>query len=90
MTDSGWSLSSGTVATGEAIDSVTVTGSQTVVGASDNVASAAVIKDGSEDVTSNYSISYVKGTLTVDAATGQDWILPITAEYMIRKPTALR
>jgi hypothetical protein len=41
----------------------TVTGSQTTVGSSDNVASAAVIKDASDnDVTGNYDISYVDGT----------------------------
>ncbi len=70
LTDSGWSLSSGTVATGEAIESVNVTGSQITVGSSGNVASGAVIKDGETDVTANYSISYVKGTLTVTKAQG--------------------
>ena len=53
------------LADGDAITSVTVTGSQTVVGGSDNVPSAAVIKKGDEDRTANYEITYVKGTLTV-------------------------
>ena len=53
------------LATGDAIESVTVTGSQTVVGSSDNVPSAAVIKNGDTDVTANYNITYTNGTLEV-------------------------
>ena len=49
----------------------TVTGSQTNVGSSDNVASDAVIKAGDEDVTANYTITYVKGTLTVTPVTDE-------------------
>lgn len=46
--------------------SVTITGSQTNTGSSDNVPGAAVISDGSNaDVTENYDITYVNGTLTV-------------------------
>ena len=54
------------LAEGDAIESVTVTGSQTVVGKSDNVPSAAVIKnaDGT-DVTGCYTITYAKGSLEV-------------------------
>jgi len=48
------------------IDNVTVTGSQIIVGTSDNVPSAAVIKDPvNVDVTANYEITYINGTLTV-------------------------
>ena len=49
------------------IDDVTITGSQTEVGESDNVPSDAVIKnkDG-EAVTGNYNINYANGTLTVE------------------------
>ena len=55
------------LATGDSIESVTVTGSQTVVGSSDNVASAAVIKNSNnQNVTTNYSINYTNGTLTVN------------------------
>ena len=54
---------------GDAIVSVTVTGSQTAVGTCDNVASAAVIKNGDVDVTANYIITYVKGTLAVTTKT---------------------
>ena len=43
-----------------------MTGSQTVVGTSNNVPSAAVIKNGAgEDVTASYEITYVNGTLEV-------------------------
>ena len=52
------------------IESVIVTGSQTSVGTSDNVPSAAVIKDASDvDVTAAYNITYVNGKLTVTAKT---------------------
>jgi uncharacterized protein (TIGR02145 family) len=55
-----------TLATGDHIESVTVTGSQTVVGTSNNVPSAAVIKNASdEDVTASYDITYANGTLEV-------------------------
>ena len=54
------------LATGDAITSVTFTGSQTVVGTSNNVPSAAVIQNaGSEDVTASYNITYSNGTLEV-------------------------
>ena len=54
------------LAEGDVISSVTLTGSQTNVGSSDNVPSDAVIlnKDG-EDVTGNYAITYKNNTLTV-------------------------
>lgn len=55
----------GTLYSGDAIESVTVTGSQIVAGSSDNVPSAAVIKKEGTDVTENYQITYVNGTLTV-------------------------
>ena len=63
------------LAEGDAIESATITGSQTVVGSSDNVPSAAVIKKGDEDRTANYEITYAKGTLTVTKKA-----LTITAE----------
>ncbi len=71
LTDNGYILSLGTLASGDSIFSVTVTGSQTNVGTSDNIASAAVIKDGGVDVSANYAVTYVKGTLTVTKATGE-------------------
>lgn len=52
----------------DAITSVTVTGSQTNAGNSNNVPSAAVIKNGETDVTANYAITYENGALTVTQA----------------------
>ena len=47
----------------------TVAGGQTIVGASSNVVSAAVIKDaGDNDVTANYAVTYKDGELTVTPA----------------------
>ena len=68
LTDSGWKDTAPTgLAVGDTITSVTVTGSQTVVGQSVNVASDAVIVRNQKDVTDNYNITYVDGTLKVSA-----------------------
>jgi hypothetical protein len=49
---------------------VTISGSQTVVGNSANIASSATILNADdEDVTDGYKITYVPGTLTITAAT---------------------
>ena len=53
------------LAAGDTLASVTVTGSQTNVGSSDNVASDAKLVRGDRDVTANYAIKYLPGTLTV-------------------------
>ena len=54
------------LAAGDTIKSVTITGSQTGPGSSDNVPSAATIVNAAgEDVTDCYEITYVNGTLTV-------------------------
>ncbi|MBQ7699811.1 MAG: hypothetical protein IJT49_05665 [Clostridia bacterium] len=54
------------LAEADSIESVTLTGSQTVVGSSENVPSAAKIVNGSgEDVTSSYNITYQNGTLEI-------------------------
>lgn len=58
-------VSAGTLAEGETLASVTVTGSITDPGTADNVPAAAVIKHGGDTVTSNYDITYANGTLTV-------------------------
>jgi hypothetical protein len=68
LVNAGSSITSGTLAGSETLDSVTVSGSQTLVGSSANLASAAVIKSGSTDVTANYNITYVDGTLEVTQA----------------------
>ena len=58
------------LATGDVLFSYTVTGSQTVVGTSTNVPSAAVIKNGNgDDVTASYNITYANGTLEVTQKT---------------------
>ena len=61
-------ITSGTLAEGQALESVTVAGSQKTTGTSANVASNAVIKAGDADVTANYTITYVDGTLTVTSS----------------------
>ncbi len=54
------------LAKGDTVESVTITGSQTGPGSSDNVPSAATIVDAAgEDVTGCYEITYVNGKLTV-------------------------
>ncbi|GEM_PF-2752500 len=64
------------LAAGDQIESVTVTGSQTIVGTSNNVPSTAVIKNSANDnVTANYGITYTNGTLEVTKKT-----LTITAD----------
>ena len=61
------SYTSSDLATGDAIESVTVTGSQTDYGEGSNVPSAAVIKNANSDVvTACYDITYTNGTLTVE------------------------
>lgn len=65
LTNGGYTCSP-ELATGDSFVSVTVTGSQTDVGSSSNVPSAAVINNESdEDMTTNYAITYTNGTLTV-------------------------
>ena len=56
-------------AAGDTLASVTVTGSQTNAGSSDNIASGAKLVRGDRDVTANYAIEYLPGTLTVTPVT---------------------
>ena len=64
VTSGDWTVD-GLVA-GDKVESVKITGSQNVPGSSANVASDAVIKNAKgEDVTKNYNIKYVDGTLTM-------------------------
>jgi prepilin-type N-terminal cleavage/methylation domain-containing protein len=66
LTNDGYKEKNGvTSALGDTISSVTITGSQTEVGSSDNVPSNTVIKHGGKDVTKYYSIQYENGTLEV-------------------------
>ena len=66
LTKDSWKLTSGSLKEGDQITSVTVTGSQTDAGSSDNVPSAAKIMHGDTDVTGYYKITYVNGSLTVN------------------------
>ncbi|MGI6164285.1 MAG: S-layer homology domain-containing protein, partial [Bacillota bacterium] len=66
LSNSDYSLTGGSLPEADRLMSVTVTGSQTAVGSSANVASLAVIMRGGEiDVTGNYDITFIDGTLTV-------------------------
>ena len=56
-------------AAGDTLASVTVTGSQTDAGSSENTASNAKLMRGDRDVTANYAIEYLPGTLTVTPVT---------------------
>ena len=70
------SVSAEGLADGDKIESVTVTGSQTMAGQSNNVPSEAkIVNAAGEDVTKCYEITYAKGTLEVTKKA-----LTITAE----------
>ncbi len=71
-----WSLTSGTLGDGDAITSVTVTGSQDGVGTTPNKASDAKIEKGTENVTHNYTITYNDGQLTVTDTTKPTFTSP--------------
>ena len=63
------SYTSTTLVEGDSISAVTVTGSQTTAGSSNNIPSAAkIVNTNGGDVTANYEISYVNGTLQVTKA----------------------
>ncbi|MGY5851453.1 YDG domain-containing protein [Salegentibacter sp. F14] len=80
LTDNGYSITSGALLSGHMMSAMTVTGSQTNAGTSTNIPSTAVILDGSNmDVTANYNINYLNGTLEVTPAD-----LTITAESKSR------
>jgi len=66
LTDSRCSLTEGTLVDSQILDRLTVTGSQTVPGTCENIPRDAVILDpAANDVTDNYTITYLPGTLTV-------------------------
>ena len=70
-------VTSGSVVSGQTF-TCTSTGSQTNVGSSTKTLSSAVIKSGSTDVSSNYEITRVNGTLTV---TKKDAVCPTLTAY---------
>ncbi len=68
LTTNAAQITSGTLAGGDTLSSVTGTGARTAVGTSANVPSAAVITNAlGTDVTGNYQLTYSNGTLTVTA-----------------------
>ena len=83
LTATSAAITDGTLADGQEVTSVTVVGSQTEVGTSANVASNLVVMADGVDVTSNYDISYVDGTLTVTAAP----VNPVTPTPVVPTPT---
>ena len=82
LTDDGYTLTDGSLAENQN-ETVTVVGSQTLVGSSDNeitevriVAGGTVTRALGEDVTDNYAITTIKGTLTVTDGTENDPVDP--------------
>lgn len=58
-----------TLASGDSLTSITLTASRTTAGTGTITPSAAVIKEGSTEVTDNYQITYNTGTLTINKKT---------------------
>jgi uncharacterized repeat protein (TIGR01451 family) len=88
LTNGGYSITGGSLAAGDALDAVAVSGSQTEVGSSANEPSAAVVLDGGgADATANYAISYVDGELTVTE--GQPDIALIAMRWELNMATGL-
>ncbi len=69
LTNNTHSITAGGLAPDEVIDSVNISGTITNAGSVPNTISSAVIKDGSIDTTSNYTITYDPGTLTINKVT---------------------
>ena len=91
LTDDGWSDTAPAGLKGsDAVDSVKVTGTITDAGKADNVPSAAVVKNGDADVTKNYDITYVKGTLEVTRASlpedPEDPDSPVSSRFKVDGP----
>ncbi len=64
LTYNAWNFASGSsLAPNDSVDSIDIDGQLDALGEADNVASNAVIKRGGIDVTGNYEITYVNGTL---------------------------
>ena len=64
LKDATASVTSGSLVSGHTA-TFTISGSQTAVGSSDNTLDSVTIKNGEDDVTSNYDITKKNGTLTV-------------------------
>ena len=70
LTNSGYTITKGKFVGEEGLASVTVEGSQTLVGTSDNVITGHTLKDNTW--ASNYQFKYAKGTLTVTNRDAED------------------
>jgi len=75
LTNGSATITGGSLAPGQTLSSVSVTGSQTAVGSSANTPSGAVIRGGNgANVTANYAVTYNPGILTVTPAP----VIPVT------------
>ena len=74
LTDSGYTISNGSFVGEEGLAGVTVEGSQTAVGSSDNTITGHELKEGT--LAKNYTITYKPGTLTV---TQSEKVITVTA-----------
>ncbi len=72
---------------GHTISSCTITGTITNVGSVDNVPSGAVVMSGTTNVTNNYAITYINGTLTVIQATGYITLDPTSSSVVYKTAT---
>lgn len=88
LTNNTATLTSGSLVSGHTA-TVTTSGSQTAVGSSNNTISSVVIKDASgNDVTNNYSITKVSGTLTVSDTTKPSCSVSIASTTLYRQADA--
>ena len=89
LTKNSAKVTKGTLASGDKIGSITVTGSQTLVGESDNVPSnAKIVNAKNEDVTKAYIIKYANGKLKVTDGTNPDDPTPVPDDKVVTKTDA--
>lgn len=89
LTKNSYTITSGSLAEGDSVDSFTITGTQTVVGSSANTPSAFEIKRDISGVSTsenaNYNITYANGTLTVNARSmtnNSDFVVADVPDFM--------
>ena len=74
LTDNGYSITSGSFVAGEGFESVTVEGSQTYVGSSENKITGHMVNANTKE--GNYKFTFLAGTLTVTDGSGTDPVDP--------------
>ena len=79
LTKDSYKITTGAFVGEEGLASVTVEGSQTLVGSSDNTITGHTLKENTK--AQNYEISYVKGTLTVTQAS----VRPLQLKLMMQR-----